>query len=122
MTIAKSIESSDKTVEIVSDDFPQRAELAICLAQRALDAWKLGNARMTRRRLGVFFTSLNETFPEPTSTDEYRAALDRETEIVTERAFPILLTSHLMERIRLDLDGVKGFREFATLHQRLVLS
>lgn len=121
MTLANAIQNSDKTVAVVSPDFPKRAEVAISLGERALTAWKRGNARMTRRRLGVFFTALNEKFPEATTADEYRGALDRNTEVVTERAFPVFLTSYLMDRIRVDLDGVEGFREFASLHQRLIL-
>lgn len=122
MTLTNAIQNSDKTVASESPDFSQKAEAAIRLGERALNAWERGNRRMTRRRLGVFFTALNEKFPDATSAEEYRGALDRDTEVVTERAFPVLLASHLMDRIRIDLDGIDGFQEFASLHQRLILS
>ena len=122
MTLTNAIQNSDKTVAPETPDFSQKAEVAIRLGERALNAWKRGNTRMTRRRLGVFFTTLNEKFPDTTSAEEYRGALDRDTEVVTERAFPVLLASHLMDRIRIDLDEVDGFQEFASLHQRLILS
>lgn len=122
-SIVRALRAESPVVVPLSQDFRRRSFLALVRASRAVSAHHRKDLSTTLRRLDDLFAYLTAHFREqPTPEDARNALSTGRTTVVSEAAFPVLLSRFVLQMIRLDMSDVPSFADWARSMQEPLLS